>query len=248
MHSLNNARSPRHIAIIMDGNGRWAVRRGLARTAGHRHGVEAVRRVTRAARQLGVEYLTLYSFSTENWSRPQSEIGELFSLLKMFIRRDLADLHHNNVKVVIIGQRENLPNDLLPLLLDAERLTQHNSGQTLVIAFNYGSRSEIARAAQKLAARVRSEEIEPEDITPEMIAKYLDTHDIPDPDLIIRTSGEKRLSNFLLWQVAYSEFVFVDTLWPDFGENELNDAIAEYQSRIRRYGGLCSDSNRETGS
>jgi undecaprenyl diphosphate synthase len=237
---------PRHIAIIMDGNGRWAERRGLPRTVGHRHGVEAVRRITRAARAYGVEYLTLYSFSTENWARPQSEIGELFSLLKMFVRRDLAELHQNNVKVVIIGQQERLPNDILPLLNEAERLTSCNTGQTLVIAFNYGARSEIAGAMRKLAAMVKTGEIEPGDISPALIERNLDTCEIPDPDLVIRTSGEKRLSNFLLWQSAYSELVFVDKLWPDFGETDLAEAIAEYQSRIRRYGRLADQRNRET--
>lgn len=243
-----NANPPRHVAIIMDGNGRWAQQRGLPRTVGHRHGVEAVRRVTRAARELGVDYLTLYSFSTENWARPKSEVTELFSLLKVFIRRDLAELHQNNVRVVIIGQREGLPGDILPLLVEAERLTRNNTGQSLVIAFNYGARNEIALAAAKVAEKAVLGEILPEDISVEVLENNLMTAGIPDPDLVIRTSGEKRLSNFLLWQSAYSEFVFTETLWPDFGAEELKSAISEYYARRRRYGGLESRHSQETGS
>ena len=248
MQRADTAKIPRHLAIIMDGNGRWAQKRGLPRSAGHRQGVEAVRRVTRAARDMGIEYLTLYSFSTENWARPKAEIGELFSLLKMFIRRDLAELHQNNVRVVIIGQREGLPDDLRPLLLEAEKLTRNNTGQVLVIAFNYGSRGEIAIAARKLAERAISGEISPAEITPERLEYELDTAGIPDPDLIIRTSGELRLSNFLLWQSAYSELLFHDCLWPDFGAEELTAAIEEYGARCRRYGGVDPVASRETGS
>lgn len=248
MQTAHEARIPRHLAIIMDGNGRWAQKRGLPRSAGHRQGVEAVRRVTRAARDMGIKYLTLYSFSTENWARPKAEIGELFALLKLFIRRDLAELHQNNVRVVIIGQREGLPDDLRPLLLDAEKLTRENTGQVLVIAFNYGSRGEIAIAAKRLAERAIAGEISLQDITPELLECELDTAGIPDPDLIIRTSGELRLSNFLLWQSAYSEFLFYDCLWPDFGAEELATAVEEYGARRRRYGGIDRVASRETGS
>lgn len=239
---------PRHVAIIMDGNGRWAVRRGLPRVAGHRHGVEAVRRVARAARDMGIEYLTLYSFSTENWSRPRAEIGELFSLLRMFIRRDLAELHQNNVQVRVIGERAGVPADVLQLLGEAEKLTEANTGQKLVIAFNYGGRSEIAIAARRLAELVQAGRLNPDQITPERFEQELFTCDIPDPDLIIRTSGEKRLSNFLLWQAAYSEFVFTDALWPDFGPDEFAAAIGEYAMRQRRFGGIAAAGSRETGS
>ena len=240
---------PRHVAIIMDGNGRWALQRGLPRFRGHHQGVEAVRRVARAAREMGIDYLTLYSFSTENWSRPKAEVSELFSLLKMFIRRDLAELHRDNVRVVIIGEREGLPSDILPLLVEAERLTANNSGQTLVIAFNYGGRHEIVSATRRIAAMAVRGEISPDDVDAGLFENMLDTRGIPDPDVVIRTSGEKRLSNFLLWQLAYSEFVFVDRLWPDFDAEDLKLAVAEFQGRSRRYGGAVSESGtRGTGS
>ena len=232
---------PKHIAIIMDGNGRWAENRGLPRTAGHRQGVEAVRRTVRAAGDLGVDYLTLYSFSTENWARPESEITELFSLLRMFIRRDLADLHKNNVRIVIIGDRDRVPEDLLILLDEARNLTSHNTGQTLIIAFNYGSRAEIAEAVREIATKVQEGSISPEQVNEAMIAGTLKTKGIPDPDLLIRTSGEMRLSNFLLWQLAYSELIFMDCLWPDFSGSTLQEAIDIYRGRNRRFGGLVMD-------
>ncbi|MCU0790354.1 MAG: isoprenyl transferase [Nitratireductor sp.] len=243
-----NGRLPRHVAIIMDGNGRWATRRGLPRVAGHRHGVEAVRSVARKARDLGIEYLTLYSFSTENWSRPRTEVGELFSLLKHFIRRDLAELHHNNVVVKVIGERDGVPADVLKLLDEAERLTAGNSGQKLVIAFNYGSRHEITTAVRRIAAQAAEGKLDPASITQDLISANLDTAGIPDPDLIIRTSGEQRLSNFLMWQAAYSEFVFTDTLWPDFGPAEFEAALQVYAMRRRRFGGLEADPTRVAGS
>ncbi len=233
-----DAKPPRHVAIIMDGNGRWATKRGMLRTQGHRAGVDAAKRVVRAAADRGVEYLTLYSFSSENWARPKSEISELFSLMKLFIRRDLAELHQNNVRVRVIGARGGLPGDILALLTEAENLTRHNSGQTLVIAFNYGARDEIAGAMRRLARRVETGELSAEDIEADMIGGHLDTAGIPDPDLVIRTSGEIRLSNFLLWQAAYSELVFVDCLWPDFDEAEFDRALDEFHRRNRRFGGL----------
>lgn len=244
----NNNKVPRHVAIIMDGNGRWAKMRGLPRLQGHRKGVETVKSIVKAAREEGISFLTLYSFSTENWSRPEDEVGELMGLLKHFIRKDLAELHQNNVRVRVIGDRDNVPSDIGPLLLEAETLTQNNTAQTLVIAFNYGSRNELQRAMKNIAGKVSSGEISCESITSEMISSHLDTAGIPDPDLIIRTSGECRLSNFLLWQAAYSELVFVERMWPDFSAADLRDAIAEYASRNRRYGGLDTIPAREIGS
>ncbi len=231
---------PNHVAIIMDGNGRWAQARGLPRTQGHKKGVEAVRAAVRAAGELGIKTLTLFSFSSENWSRPAEEISDLMGLLKLFIRRDLADLHRENVRVSIIGGRENVPSDILPLLEEAEKLTKNNTATRLVIAFNYGSRDEIVRATKKLAQQVADGHLDPEDITNETLSKVLDTAEWEDPDLIIRTSGEMRLSNFLLWQAAYSEFIFLDCLWPDFDKKQLMNALSEYNNRSRRFGGLLS--------
>jgi undecaprenyl diphosphate synthase len=227
----------RHIAIIMDGNGRWAAERGLPRAEGHRQGVESVRRTVNAAQELGITHLTLFSFSSENWARPRQEINDLFGLLRRFIRRDLADLHKNGVKIRVIGTRAGLERDLLRLIDDAIELTKDNTSLNLTIAFNYGARDEIARAARRIAEDVAKGELAPAEVTQERFATYLDTADLPDPDLLIRTSGELRLSNFLLWQVAYSEFVFVDCYWPDFSREQLEAALAEYQRRNRRFGG-----------
>jgi undecaprenyl diphosphate synthase len=235
---------PRHVAIIMDGNGRWAASRGLPRTEGHRRGVEALRRVVRGAGELGVQVLTIFSFSSENWSRPAQEIGDLFGLLRRFIRNDLAELHRDGVRVRIIGEREGLESDIIALLTEAEELTRNNTRMTLVVAFNYGSRQEIARAARRLAADVAEGKLKVEDITAEALEEHLDTADIPDPDLIIRTSGEQRLSNFLMWQAAYSELVFVPIHWPDFDKAALRGAIEEFSRRERRFGGLVA----KTGS
>lgn len=230
--------TPAHIAIIMDGNGRWAKARGLPRGAGHKAGVEALRRTVREAGDMGVKWLTVYAFSSENWSRPQTEVSELLGLLKIFIRRDLAELHQAGVRVRIIGERPSLKADLRALLDEAEGLTANNTGMTLVIAFNYGGRDEIARAAAKLAEAVQRGEIKPEEITPELFGTRLDTVGMPDPDLLIRTSGEVRLSNFLPWQLAYTELVFLPCYWPDFNTDQLKAAIAEYTNRERRFGGL----------
>ena len=240
-------RLPRHVGIIMDGNGRWAASRSLPRVEGHRRGVEAVRRTVRAAGELGIEFLTLYSFSIENWSRPPNEVSDLIGLLKRFIRIDLADLHRSQVRVRIIGIREGLSADLVNLLDEAEELTRHNKGLTLVIAFNYGARQEIADAARALAKKVQAGLLDPDAIGPDDIAAHLYTSGIPDPDLIIRTSGEQRLSNFLLWQAAYSEFVFMPIHWPEFDAAALQEALREYGSRERRFGGLVSR-NAMTGS
>jgi undecaprenyl diphosphate synthase len=230
--------APRHVALIMDGNGRWAAQRGLPRFEGHRRGVEALRRAVRAAINLDIRYLTVYSFSAENWSRPREEVQGLLTLLHRFIRNDLAELHANNVRVRVIGARNDLAADISDLLREAEQVTLENTGLTLVVAFNYGSRQEIAAAARALAEMVAQGRLAPEEIDAEAIARRLDTADIPDPDLIIRTSGEQRLSNFLLWQAAYAEFVFLPILWPDFDEAALSAAIAEYAHRDRRFGGL----------
>ena len=232
---------PRHVAIIMDGNGRWAAARGLPRVEGHRRGVQALRKTVRAAHDLGIAVLTIFSFSSENWSRPASEIKDLLGLLRRFIRNDLADLHKSNVRVRIVGERDDLDRDIRLLLEEAEDLTRHNDGLTLVVAFNYGSRQEIARAARRLAAEVAQGRLSVEAISPDLIARQLDTADLPDPDVIIRTSGEQRLSNFLLWQSAYSELVFVPTNWPDFDRATLEAAIDEYRRRERRFGGLIAN-------
>lgn len=231
---------PRHIAIIMDGNGRWAKERGLPRVEGHRKGVETVRAITRIAGEAGLDFLTLYSFSSENWARPKSEINELFGLLRLFIRRYLAELHQRNVKISIIGDQDGIPEDILKLMKEAVDLTYENTGLTLVIAFNYGARAEIAKATRKIAEAVLAGEVMPDDITPDLVNRYLQTNAIPDPDLIIRTSGEQRLSNFLLWQAAYSEFVFAKCNWPDFGKEAFFAAIDEYYGRERRFGAVAT--------
>jgi undecaprenyl diphosphate synthase len=236
----DNIAVPRHVAIIMDGNGRWAAARSLPRGEGHRRGVEALRRTVRAAGDLGIAYLTIFSFSAENWSRPPSEIHELMALLRRFIRNDLADLHRHGVRVRVIGERENLDIDIRRLLDEAEELTKENDRLVLVVAFNYGARQEIARAAQRMAAAVAAGDLALHAVTADKLARYLDAPDLPDPDLIIRTSGEQRLSNFLLWQAAYSELVFVPTYWPDFDRAALEGAITEFRRRERRFGGLIA--------
>ncbi|MFC0243162.1 isoprenyl transferase [Rhodopseudomonas telluris] len=235
---------PAHVAIIMDGNGRWAAARGLPRAEGHRRGVEALRRVVRAANEIGIRYLTIFSFSSENWTRPATEIVDLFGLLRRFIRNDLASLHRDGVCVRVIGERDRLDRDLCAMLDEAQELTRNNTKLNLVVAFNYGSRQEIAKAAQRLAQEVAEGTRDPATIDIDTLGRYLEAPDIPDPDLIIRTSGEQRLSNFLMWQAAYSELVFVPIHWPDFDKAALEEAIAEYARRERRFGGLAA----KTGS
>jgi undecaprenyl diphosphate synthase len=232
--------TPRHVAIIMDGNGRWAKARGLPRSLGHKAGVDALRETVRAAGDIGIGWLTLFAFSSENWSRPAAEVSDLMGLVRLFIRRDLADLHRNNVRVRIIGRRQGLDGDIRAMLEEAELLTADNAGLTLVIAFNYGSRDEIARAARALCDEVAAGRIAPEQVTEELLAARLDTAGIPDPDLIIRTSGEMRLSNFMLWQAAYSEFVFLPCLWPDFSRADLVEAVEVFRTRDRRYGRVAA--------
>lgn len=228
---------PRHVAIIMDGNGRWAAARGLPRFEGHRRGVEALRRAVRSAYELGVRYLTLYSFSSENWSRPAEEVADLMNLLRMFIRRDLSELHRENVRVRVIGEREGLPTDIFKLLDEAETLTRGNTGLTVVVAFNYGGRQEIVSAVRRIAEAAKAGTLDPRTIDVRLVADNLDTADMPDPDLVIRTSGELRLSNFLLWQSAYAEFVFLPTHWPDFDHAAFQQALASFRTRQRRFGG-----------
>jgi len=229
---------PRHVAIIMDGNGRWAKRRMLPRIAGHRKGIEAAKAVVRAAGDLGVEVLTLYAFSTENWRRPADEVSDLMGLLRHFIVSDLDELAANNVRLRIIGEYKALQPDLVDLIDNAIIRTASNSKSTLVIALNYGSQAEILRATRLLAEKVRDGVIESADIDEQMMESVLDTADLPPPDLVIRTSGEQRLSNFLMWQAAYAELMFVDTLWPDFGKAELASALDDFAARERRFGGL----------
>lgn len=231
-----NANLPQHVAIIMDGNGRWAAKRHLPRKLGHRQGVETVRRMVRAVGERGIRFLTLYGFSTENWRRPPDEVEDLMGLLRLYIRRDLAELHKNSVRIRIIGGREGLAGDIVKMISEAEDLTKDNDGLQLTIAFNYGGQSEITRAAQKLAKAAAEGTLNPDDICPQMLADNLETRNMPDPDLIIRTSGDKRLSNFLIWQAAYAELVFVDTLWPDFTDETLGAALDDYASRERRFG------------
>ncbi|MEL6374864.1 MAG: isoprenyl transferase [Pseudomonadota bacterium] len=232
---------PQHVAVIMDGNGRWAKARGLPRRRGHQMGVEALRRCVKAAIDAQVNYLTVFSFSSENWSRPAKEIDDLMGLIKVFIRRDLARLHGNGVRVTVIGERDDLESEMRGMIDHAETLTQDNTTLNLVVAFNYGARNEIARAAKRIAVKVARGELDPADIDLTTLDDHLDTRGIPDPELLIRTSGEQRLSNFLLWQSAYTEFVFQDIYWPDFGEAHFLRAIDDFQRRDRRFGGTTAE-------
>lgn len=225
-----------HVAIIMDGNGRWAAARSLPRTMGHRAGIEAVRRTLKAARTLPISHLTLYSFSTENWRRPITEVEELMKLLRFYLRSELASLHKEGICVKIIGDRRKLPTDIIEMIEHAEDLTQDNKALTLILALSYGGRQEITAAARGLAKAVERGQLKADAIDEHLLQSFLLTGGMPDPDLVIRTSGEKRISNFLLWQTAYAEFVFLDVLWPDFSGEHLAEAIAEYQRRERRYG------------
>ena len=230
--------TPRHVAIIMDGNGRWAKRRHLPRVAGHKAGVDAVRKVTRAARAMGIEALTLYAFSSENWRRPEEEVSDLMGLLRLFISNDLAELVRENVRLRVIGDYRRFAGDIVKLVDDAVARTAANDGPILVIALNYGSQAELVAAAQRLAINARDGAIDPLSIDAAAIEAELETADLPPLDLVIRTSGEHRLSNFLLWQAAYAELLFVDTLWPDFDAAALSDAVVDFAQRQRRYGGL----------
>lgn len=234
--------SPQHIAIIMDGNGRWAKARNLPRTAGHQKGIEAVKRCVKNAGTLGVTYLTLFGFSTENWNRPEDEISDLMKLLRHYLKSETADLHKNNIRLRVIGDRTRFEQDIVLMIDNAERLTADNNKLHLTIALNYGGRQDITQAAQKIAdhafkekRKLSSDEIE------NLFPNFLWTAGIPDPDLLIRTSGEQRISNFLIWSCAYTEFVFIDTLWPDFDNEHLVDAINQFNQRERRFGGLLPE-------
>ncbi len=231
-------RSPRHIAIIMDGNGRWAHARGLPRSAGHKAGAEAVRRTVKASVEQGVRYLTLFGFSSENWRRPADEVGDLMGLLRFYLRSEIAGLNKENIQVRVIGDRARLSDDIVKLIESAERITESNDRLTLVAALSYGGRHELAEAARQLAEDVKKGSLKPGDISEQALASKLFAPDIPDPDLLIRTSGEQRISNFLLWQLAYTEMVFTNVHWPDFGAEELTRCIADFQGRDRRYGGI----------
>lgn len=235
LHRVEGA-APRHVAVIMDGNGRWAKARGLPRTAGHRKGVDAVRRLVEGARELGIAYLTIFSFSSENWRRPEEEVSDLMQLLRFYLRSEIAELHKAGVRLRVIGDRSRLAADIVQLIDRAEELTAGNTVQTLVVALNYGARQEIAAAVRRLAGEVAAGRLDPAAIDEALVADQLFTAGIPDPDLIIRTSGEKRISNFLLWQAAYAELVFIDTLWPDFTKRDLEAAIEEFHRRERRFG------------
>lgn len=229
---------PRHVAIIMDGNGRWAKARGLPRAMGHKEGVEALRRAVEASRDLGIGHLSVYAFSTENWNRPQAEIDALFDLLRLFVKRDLARLHKDGVRIRIIGSREGLNADILELIDEAVELTKGNTQLTLNIAFNYGGRGEIVAAVKEIARAVQEGRLKPEQIDEAMISRMIWTAESPDPDLVIRTSGELRLSNFLLWSGAYAELMFMDLWWPDFNRESMEKAIDAFRRRDRRFGGL----------
>lgn len=236
LDELDLGRLPRHIAIIMDGNGRWAARRRLPRAAGHRAGADAVRRTVETAARLGIECLTLYAFSTENWKRPRYEIRALMDLLMEYLRRELHALKENNIQFRMIGRSGELHLSVLEQIRKAELATFQNTGLRLNIALNYGGRAELVDAFKSLAAEVASGRLKPEDVDESVIGRSLYTRSLPDPDLLIRTSGEMRVSNFLLWQIAYAEIHVTETLWPDFGEPELFAALMDYQSRNRRYG------------
>ena len=229
---------PVHIAVIMDGNGRWAKARGLPRVAGHRQGAEAVRNCVRAAGELGVSYLTLFGFSSENWKRPDGEVRDLMGLLRLYLRNEVRELHKNNVRLRVVGDRQRLGPDIVTLIEEAEAKTAGNSGLTLTLALSYGGRAEIVHAAQTLAAKVQAGEITSSQIDEEMVSCAMFTAGMPDPDLLIRTSGEQRISNFLLWQCAYAEMVFTEVLWPDFGRKDLEAAIQAFHGRDRRFGAV----------
>lgn len=227
---------PVHVAIIMDGNGRWAKSRGLPRIEGHRRGADAVRTAVSCSVKYGVRYLTLYSFSSENWKRPAQEVDDLMSLLRRYLKSEIAELHKSGVRLRVIGERADLSPDIINLIEDAEALTAGNQTLDLIVALSYGGRAEITKAVRRIARDVQSGSLDPVDIDETTVASRLDTSGIPDPDLIVRTSGEQRISNFLLWQMAYAEFIFLETLWPDFSEKDFLRVITEFQRRERRFG------------
>jgi undecaprenyl diphosphate synthase len=229
---LAGARLPRHVAIIMDGNGRWAAKRGLPRVAGHEHGTDNIRRITRAATEIGIEYLTLWAFSTENWKRPAAEIEGIMRVLGEAIERETDELNRNGAQLRHIGSLDGLSDELRTSVIGAIDLTKNNHRLVLTLAFNYGGRQELVNAVRSLVASGAS----PDEVTEESLARHLYTHDLPDPDLIVRTSGEVRMSNFLIWQAAYAELFFSPVLWPDFGPDDLLEAVLDYSRRERRFG------------
>ncbi|WP_300279662.1 isoprenyl transferase [Peptacetobacter sp.] len=237
-YDIDLEKMPTHIAIIMDGNGRWAKSRFLPRTAGHKAGVETIRKVVKESNRLGLKYLTLYAFSTENWKRPKLEVDALMNLLVTYLRNEIDELHKNNVKLTAVGDFEQLPEACVKELHSAMDKTKDNTGVHLNLALNYGGRNDIREAVVEIAKKYKDGDISLNDITEDLIKKHLSTGEIPDPDLVVRTSGEQRLSNFLLWDVAYSEFYYTDIHWPDFDEKELQKAIYSYQKRDRRFGGV----------
>ncbi|UTW54052.1 isoprenyl transferase [Kordiimonas sp. SCSIO 12610] len=241
VRKIETSRIPKHVAIIMDGNGRWASKRKLPKSVGHKKGSEAVKEAISGAIKSGVKYLTLYAFSTENWNRPQDEVQDLMGLLRFYLKREIKELHKENVKLHVLGEKSALDAEITKLIDDAEALTADNDRLTLVIALNYGSRQEILKAVQAIAQKVEEGALSTKAITLETLDDALLTKEIPDPDLVIRTSGEQRLSNFLLWQVAYSELYFSDVLWPDFAEQHFIDAVIEYGGRERRFGARPDD-------
>jgi undecaprenyl diphosphate synthase len=233
-------RLPRHVAIIMDGNGRWAQARGLPRIAGHRRGADAVRRTLVAAGELGIPYLTLFGFSSENWKRPRDEIDSLMGLLRHYLRSEIAELHRNGVRLRVIGERDRLAADIAVMIRNAEALTRDNDRMNLTIALSYGGRAEIVAAARAIAAEIMEGKLALDGVDEAALGRHLFTSELPEPDLLIRTSGEQRISNFMLWQCAYAELVFTKTLWPDFGRADLEQAVADYGGRERRYGASIS--------
>ncbi len=237
MAEIDLEKLPNHIAIIMDGNGRWAAKRFLNKSAGHNAGAQALKKITLYANDLGIKYLSVYAFSTENWKRSKEEIDNLMDLLRNFIQQYINDTKKNNIRICVIGERSRLATDLLEKISYLEELTKDKDGTTLIIALDYGSRDEIKRSIQKICTDVSKRKFDIDDIDEDLISNYLDTSSFPDPDLLIRTSGEMRLSNFLLWQLAYSEFCFIEKLWPDFNEKDLDNIILQYQKRDRRFGG-----------
>jgi undecaprenyl diphosphate synthase len=236
IEEIDKTRLPQHVAVIMDGNGRWAMHHSLDRSEGHREGVVSVRKVMEAAVEVGLQYLTVYTFSTENWNRPEEEIEALMTIMVAAIHRETPDLMKNNVRLLVIGDMMRLPRGVHDTLSECLKKTSVNTGTTLVLALSYSSRWEIVQAAKRIAENVQDKKVEPEELNETLFASYLTTRNIPDPDLLIRTGGEKRISNFLLWQLSYAELYFTDVYWPDFRENEFYEAILSYQQRERRFG------------
>ncbi len=241
----NTSKIPEHVAIILDGNGRWAKAKGMPRNYGHMQGAKAVEDILVVARDMGIKYLTVYAFSTENWNRPETEVSALMTILRQYLKSSIKKSMKNNVRCQVIGERSRLSEDIRGAIEELETATAGNTGLTFTIAINYGSRDEIVRSVRKIADRCKSGELAPEDITEELINENLDTANLPDPDLLIRTCGEQRLSNFLLWQCAYTEFYYTDIAWPDFDKNELQKAVDAYGNRNRKFGGLNDPDKKE---